>query len=146
MEEQQVIKIIISFVYPLVMGGLGFFISRLMKEHDKQGEKIGEIEKTYLKKESYEAKEKELKAEINEDIKEQSACLKDDIKTLKSEFNTANDKTAKSIEALTKNVQDIQLNYINKEEFFRQNLALSDKIDKLTDMLIESGKTLKTFK
>jgi len=38
---------------------------------------------------------------------------------------------------LSKEVNDIKINYIDKNEFIRQNATLSNKMDKLMDMMTE---------
>lgn len=127
----------VGFVFPFVIGIAIFFIKRLMSSHDKQSEKIIDIEKNYVKKEELEQKQKELKSDMQDIIKENVSNIKEDMKNLKDEFNESNNKMVKSIDNLTNKVNDIQLNYISKEDFLKQNVALSSKIDKLTDMLIE---------
>lgn len=47
---------IVLFAFPFVVGAAGFFIKRLMNNYDKQGEKIIDIEKNYVKKEELEKK------------------------------------------------------------------------------------------
>ena len=128
---------IVLFAFPFVVGAAGFFIKRLMNNYDKQGEKIIDIEKNYVKKEELEKKQKELKNELHSIVKEQITDVKDDIRQLKTEFGENNNKTLKAVESLSKEVNDIKINYIDKNEFIRQNATLSSKIDKLMDMMTE---------
>ena len=128
---------IVLFAFPFVVGAAGFFIKRLMNNYDKQGEKIIDIEKNYVKKEELEKKQKELKSELHNIVKEQITDVKDDIRQLKTEFGENNNKTLKAVESLSKEVNDIKINYIDKNEFIRQNAALSNKMDKLMDMMTE---------
>ena len=128
---------IVLFAFPFVVGAAGFFIKRLMNNYDKQGEKIIDIEKNYVKKEELEKKHKELKNELQSIVKEQITDVKDDIRQLKTEFGENNNKTLKAVESLSKEVNDIKINYIDKNEFIRQNAALSNKMDKLMDMMAE---------
>ena len=128
---------IVLFAFPFVVGVAGFFIKRLMNNYDKQGEKIIDIEKNYVKKEEHEKKQKELKSELHSIVKEQITDVKDDIRQLKTEFGENNNKTLKAVESLSKEVNDIKINYIDKNEFIRQNATLSSKIDKLMDMMTE---------
>ena len=128
---------IVLFAFPFVVGAAGFFIKRLMNNYDKQGEKIIDIEKNYVKKEELEKKHKELKNELQSIVKEQITDVKDDIRQLKTEFGENNNKTLKAVESLSKEVNDIKINYIDKNEFIRQNAALSNKMDKLMDMMTE---------
>lgn len=128
---------IVLFAFPFVVGAAGFFIKRLMNNYDKQGEKIIDIEKNYVKKEELEKKHKELKNELQSIVKEQITDVKDDIRQLKTEFGENNNKTLKAVESLSKEVNDIKINYIDKNEFIRQNATLSSKIDKLMDMMTE---------
>ena len=128
---------IVLFAFPFVVGAAGFFIKRLMNNYDKQGEKIIDIEKNYVKKEELEKKQKELKNELHSIVKEQITDVKDDIRQLKTEFGENNNKTLKAVESLSKEVNDIKINYIDKNEFIRQNAALSNKMDKLMDMMTE---------
>lgn len=128
---------IVLFAFPFVVGAAGFFIKRLMNNYDKQGEKIIEIEKNYVKKEELEKKHKELKNELQSIVKEQITDVKDDIRQLKTEFGENNNKTLKAVESLSKEVNEIKINYIDKNEFIRQNATLSSKIDKLMDMMTE---------
>ena len=44
MENKTYVDIVL-FAFPVVSGILGFFIKRLMSNHDKHGEKIIDIEK-----------------------------------------------------------------------------------------------------
>ena len=120
---------IVLFAFPFVVGAAGFFIKRLMNNYDKQGEKIIDIE--------LEKKHKELKNELQSIVKEQITDVKDDIRQLKTEFGENNNKTLKAVESLSKEVNDIKINYIDKNEFIRQNATLSSKIDKLMDMMTE---------
>jgi len=119
---------IVLFAFPFVVGAAGFFIKRLMNNYDKQGEKIIDIEKNYVKKEELEKKQKELKSELHSIVKEQITDVKDDIRQLKTEFGENNNKTLKAVESLSKEVNDIKINYIDKNEFIRQNATLSSKI------------------
>ena len=128
---------IVLFAFPFVVGAAGFFIKRLMNNYDKQGEKIIDIEKNYVKKEELEKKHKELKNELQSIVKEQITDVKDDIRQLKTEFGENNNKTLKAVESLSKEVNDIKINYIDKNEFIRQNATLSNKMDKLMDMMTE---------
>lgn len=128
---------IVLFAFPFVVGAAGFFIKRLMNNYDKQGEKIIDIEKNYVKKEELEKKHKELKNELQSIVKEQITDVKDDIRQLKTEFGENNNKTLKAVESLSKEVNEIKINYIDKNEFIRQNATLSSKIDKLMDMMTE---------
>ena len=128
---------IVLFAFTFVVGAAGFFIKRLMNNYDKQGEKIIDIEKNYVKKEELEKKHKELKNELQSIVKEQITDVKDDIRQLKTEFGENNNKTLKAVESLSKEVNDIKINYIDKNEFIRQNATLSSKIDKLMDMMTE---------
>lgn len=128
---------IVLFAFPFVVGAAGFFIKRLMNNYDKQGEKIIDIEKNYVKKEELEKKQKELKNELHSIVKEQITDVKDDIRQLKTEFGENNNKTLKAVESLSKEVNEIKINYIDKNEFIRQNATLSSKIDKLMDMMTE---------
>ena len=128
---------IVLFAFPFVVGAAGFFIKRLMNNYDKQGDKIIDIEKNYVKKEELEKKHKELKNELQSIVKEQITDVKDDIRQLKTEFGENNNKTLKAVESLSKEVNDIKINYIDKNEFIRQNAALSNKMDKLMDMMTE---------
>ena len=41
------------------------------------------------------------------------------------------------MENLSREVNDIKVNYISKDDFFKQNAALSSKMDKLMDMIVE---------
>ena len=108
-----------------------------MSNHDKNSDKIIDIEKNYVKKEELERREKELKAELRSLVKDSIGDVKEDIKNMKEEFSESNNKTLKAVDSLAKQVNDIQLNYISKDDFLRQNMSLSKKIDKLTDMFIE---------
>nr|DAJ48284.1 MAG TPA: hypothetical protein [Caudoviricetes sp.] len=128
---------IVLFAFPFVVGAAGFFIKRLMNNYDKQGEKIIDIEKNYVKKEELEKKHKELKNELQSIVKEQITDVKDDIRQLKTEFGENNNKTLKAVESLSREINDIKINYIDKNEFIRQNAALSNKMDKLMDMMTE---------
>lgn len=128
---------IVLFAFPIATGIVSYFIKRIMNNHDKHGDKIIEIEKNYVKKDELEKKQKELKDDINIDIKEQISNIKDDIKALKCEFNDTNNKTLKAVENLSREVNDIKINYIDKNEFVRQNTALSIKLDKIMDMIVE---------
>lgn len=128
---------IVLFAFPFVVGAAGFFIKRLMNNYDKQGEKIIDIEKNYVKKEELEKKQKELKSELHSIVKEQITDVKDDIRQLKTEFGENNNKTLKAVESLSKEVNEIKINYIDKNEFIRQNATLSSKIDKLMDIMTE---------
>lgn len=139
--ENEIYLTIIGFISPVALGIIGFFIKRLTSNHDKHGEKIVDIEKNYVKKEELEKREKDLKNELQEIIKERVNSVKEDIKAMKQEFNENNNKTLEAVSSLAKQVNDIQLNYISKEDFLRQNLTLSTKIDKLTEMLIEKNKS-----
>ena len=78
-----------------------------------------------------------LKSELQNIVKEQITDVKDDIRQLKSEFSDSNNKTLKAVESLSKEVNDIKINYIDKNEFVRQNTALSTKLDKILDMIVE---------
>lgn len=128
---------LVMIAFPIATGIVSYFIKRIMSNHDKHGEKIIEIEKNYVKKDELEKKQKELKDDINIDIKEQISNIKDDIKSLKCEFNDTNNKTLKAVENLSREVNDIKVNYISKDDFFKQNAALSSKMDKLMDMIVE---------
>lgn len=136
MENKTYVDLVL-IAFPVVSGILSFFIKRLMSNHDRHGEKIVEIEKNYVKKEELEKKQKELKSELQNIVKEQITDVKDDIRQLKSEFSDSNNKTLKAVESLSKEVNDIKINYIDKNEFIRQNATLSSKIDKLMDMMSE---------
>ena len=136
METQVIIKIMmVAFSFGL--GIISFFLKRLMSNHDKNSDKIIDIEKNYVKKEELERREKELKAELRSLVKDSIGDVKEDIKNMKEEFSESNNKTLKAVDSLAKQVNDIQLNYISKDDFLRQNMSLSKKIDKLTDMFIE---------
>ena len=136
METQVIIKIMmVAFSFGL--GIISFFLKRLMSNHDKNSDKIIDIEKNYVKKEELERREKELKAELRSLVKDSIGDVKEDIKNMKEEFSESNNKTLKAVDSLAKQVNDIQLNYISKDDFLRQNMTLSTKIDKLTDMFIE---------
>lgn len=128
---------IVFIAFPVVVGIVSFFIKRLMNNHDRHGEKIMDIEKNYVKKEELEKKHKELKNELQSIVKEQITDVKDDIRQLKTEFGENNNKTLKAVESLSKEVNEIKINYIDKNEFIRQNATLSSKIDKLMDMMTE---------
>ncbi|EJU21183.1 hypothetical protein HMPREF1143_1991 [Peptoanaerobacter stomatis] len=136
MENKTYVDLVL-IAFPVVSGILIFFIKRLMNNHDRHGEKIVEIEKNYVKKEELEKKQKELKNELQSIVKEQITDVKDDIRQLKSEFSDSNNKTLKAVESLSKEVNDIKINYIDKNEFVRQNTALSTKLDKILDMIVE---------
>ena len=90
-----------------------------------------------MKKEELEKKQKELKSELHSIVKEQITDVKDDIRQLKTEVGDNNNKTLKAVESLSKEVNDIKINYIDKNEFIRQNATLSNKMDKLMDMMTE---------
>lgn len=135
--ETQVILKIVMVAFSFGLGIISFFLKRLMSNHDKNSEKIIDIEKNYVKKEELERREKELKAELRSLVKDSIGDVKEDIKNMKEEFSESNNKTLKAVDSLAKQVNDIQLNYISKDDFLRQNMTLSTKIDKLTDMFIE---------
>ena len=136
MENKTYVDIVL-IAFPVVSGILGFFIKRLKSNNDKHGKKIIDIEKNYVKKEELEKKQKELKSELHSIVKEQITDVKDDIRQLKTEVGDNNNKTLKAVESLSKEVNDIKINYIDKNEFIRQNATLSSKIDKLMDMMTE---------
>ena len=136
METQFILKIVMVAL-SFGIGIISFFLKRLMSNHDKNSEKIIDLEKNYVKKEELERREKELKAELRTLVKDSIGDVKEDIKNMKEEFSESNNKTLKAVDSLAKQVNDIQLNYISKDDFLRQNMSLSKKIDKLTDMFIE---------
>lgn len=136
MQESIYLKLF-GVITPFVIGFIIYFLKDTMNSHKRHGEKIIDIEKNYVKKEELEKKQESLKKEITEYVKEQVKDVKDDIKNLKDVVDENNSKTALSIEKLSEKVSDIQLNYISKEDFLKQNTALSCKMDKLMDMLVE---------
>ena len=136
MEESIYLKLF-GIAAPIVMGAIIYFLKDTMQNHKKHGEQIADIEKNYVKKDELEKKQDALKKEITEYVREQVKDVKDDIKNLKEEIAENNSKTTKAIERLSEKVTDIQLNYISKEDFLKQNTALACKMDKLMDMLVE---------
>ncbi|EJU21689.1 hypothetical protein HMPREF1143_1387 [Peptoanaerobacter stomatis] len=136
MENKTYVDLVL-IAFPVTIGIVSFFIKRLMSNHDKHGEKIIDIEKNYVKKEELEKKQKELKSELQNIVKEQITDVKDDIRQLKSEFSDSNNKTLKAVESLSKEVNEIKINYISKDDFLKQNTLLSNKMDKLMDMMYE---------
>ncbi|MGP1599367.1 hypothetical protein [Peptoanaerobacter stomatis] len=128
---------IMLIAFPAACGIAIYFIKDIMNNHKKHGEKIIDIEKNYVKKEELEQKHRELKIELNNGIKEQIGNVKDDIKEIRVEFSDSNNKTLKAVEKLSQEVNDIKVNYISKDDFLKQNTLLSNKMDKLMDMMYE---------
>lgn len=143
--EQDIYLKLISVAAPVVIGVIIYFLKDTMNSHKKHGEKIVDIEKNYVKKEELEKKQTGLKSEITDYVREQIKDVKDDIKNLKDDMQSSNDKTAKAIDGLSSKISEFQRDYITKEDFMKQNLVLSSKIDKLMDMLIEE-KTKNSYK
>lgn len=135
--ETQVILKIVMVAFSFGLGIISFFLKRLMSNHDKNSEKIIDIEKNYVKKEELERREKELKAELRTLVKDSIGDVKEDIKNMKEEFGESNNKTLKAVDSLAKQVSNIQLNYISKDDFLTQNINLASKIDKLYEMMYE---------
>ena len=103
METQVIIKIMmVAFSFGL--GIISFFLKRLMSNHDKNSDKIIDIEKNYVKKEELERREKELKAELRSLVKDSIGDVKEDIKNMKEEFSESNNKTLKAVDSLAKQV------------------------------------------
>lgn len=136
MEEQIYLKFL-SVIAPIALGIMSYFIKDAMNNHKKNTEKIIDIEKNYVKKDELDEKLRETKKEINENINMQVTNIKDDISDLKKMFHESNNKTLQAVEKLATEVNDIKLNYISKEDFLKQNATLSNKLDKLTDIVIE---------
>lgn len=128
---------LVGFLFPIVVGIISAFIGRLMKDHDKHGEKIENIEKSYVKKEEFEQKQENLKKEIDAEIREEVTCIKNDISSMKKTFREDNNKTVEALDELKEEMKKVQLNYVNNDAFYKENLKLSQKMDKMMDMLID---------
>lgn len=135
--ENQIYLKIISYIAPFIMTVVGYFVGGVMSEHKKSKDQITNIEKEYIKKEEFEKRQKQLREEIDKSTKLELLPLKEDIKELKENFNINNNKIYTSIEELRKEIKDVQINSVNNDEFFKSNAGISNKIDKLIDMIVE---------
>lgn len=135
--ENQIYLKIISYIAPFIMTIVGYFIGGVMNEHKKNKEHITDIEKEYIKKEEFEKRQKQLRDEIENNTKLELQPLKEDIKELKVNFNTNNEKTFDLIGELKNEIKEVQINSVNKDEFFKSNASLSNKMDKLMDTIVE---------
>lgn len=135
--ENQIYLKIIGALSPFIFGIIGYFIKKMMNSHDRHTEKINDIEKNYVKKEELDLKEKDLKKEIKESTEDKIRYVKEDIEEVKKLADSTSEKTMNAINELKEEIKKVQLEYINKEDFFQTTAKLSSQMEKLTDMFIE---------
>lgn len=106
----------IGAVLSVIIGVVSFFLKRTMTDIDRHGASISDIQKNYVKREELDEREKEIRAD----------------------FEKSNNAILNAIEKLTQEVKSVQVNYINKDDFFKESVRTEKKVDKILDLIMES--------
>lgn len=107
--------ITVGTVFTVAIGIISYFLKRTMSDIDRHGVAISDIQKNYVRRAEMEQKEKELR----------------------DDFQKNNDAILEAIQRLTDEVKDVQVNYINKDDFFKESVRTEQKVDKILDLIIE---------
>nr|DAP27592.1 MAG TPA: YtxH-like protein [Caudoviricetes sp.] len=105
----------IGAVLSIVIGVVSYFLKRTMTDIDRHGTAISDIQKNYVKREELDEREKEIRKDIKQETGSVVAAIKD----------------------LAKEVKGVQVNYISKDDFFKENVRIEKKIDRIMDLILE---------
>ncbi len=105
----------IGAVLSIIIGVVSFFLKRTMTDIDRHGIAISDIQKNYVKREELDDREKE----IRNDIKQETSAV------------------VTAIQDLAKEIKGVQVNYISKDDFFKENVRIEKKIDRIMDLILE---------
>ncbi|MDO4772977.1 MAG: hypothetical protein Q4A72_05415 [Bacillota bacterium] len=113
----------------LIIGAITSSLTYLIKfalfsRLEKMEKKIDEFEKSLVDKENHE-----------KDISE----VKKDIETIKANYTPKSTHT-KDYDECRSDIRKITENYITKEDFFREQLKMDKKLDKIMDILLSDRK------
>jgi hypothetical protein len=114
-EEKMDTAVTIGAVLSIVIGVVSYFLKRTMTDIDRHGTAISDIQKNYVKREELDEREKEIRKDIKQETGSVVAAIKD----------------------LAKEVKGVQVNYISKDDFFKENVRIEKKIDRIMDLILE---------
>lgn len=114
----EMVNSILSLVVPTVVGIIGYFLKRTIAKADDCEKEIECIKSTYATQSSVEKIEKTLKDE--------TAKFQTEIKD--------------RLEDVSTDLKDVQINYIHKNDFFKEMAKIDNKIERILDLIIERGK------
>lgn len=108
----------IALAVTTAMGIIGFFLKRTISKADDCEKQIEFIKGSYATQASIEKIEKNLKSETEKfqgEIRDKLEDVQTDLK-------------------------DVQINYIHKNDFFKEMAKIDNKIERILDLIIERGK------
>ena len=109
---------ILSLVIPTVIGIIGYFLKRTISIADDCEKQIEYIKENFATQNTVERIEKNLKNETEKfqvEIRDKLEDVQTDLK-------------------------DVQINYIHKNDFFKEMAKIDNKIERILDLIIERGK------
>lgn len=108
----------LSLIVPTVVGIIGYFLKRTIAKADECEKQIEYIKENYATQTSVERLEK--------NIKEESSKFQNEIR--------------EKLDDVSSDLKDVQINYIHKNDFFKEMAKIDNKIERILDLIIERGK------
>ena len=107
----------IGAVLSIILGVVSFFLQRTMTDIDRHGIAISDIQKNYVKREELDEREKG----IRNDIKQETSAV------------------VTAIQDLAKEIKGVQVNYISKDDFFKENRLITLSITPLDTIKLNNN-------
>lgn len=137
MMEQQITKAIWTAI-GLLIGFVGYYLKKRDARIDANDTSIKRIEKDYLSKKEFEKFDID-KIKANYVSREELEHTKEKLEVMMDKNNC---KVMEKLERLDEKISSLNRDHIDKEEFLRHNSSMDDKINKITDMIVEIRKEM----
>lgn len=108
----------VSLIVPTVLAIIGYFLKRTIAKVDECERQVEHITLNYATQVSVE--------KIEKNIKDETEKFKTEIRDRLEDIQT--------------DLKDVQINYIHKNDFFKEMAKIDNKIERILDLVIERGK------
>ena len=142
--EAEIVGRLLWLIVGTILGLLAYFLKKTDTKVDENQREVNRIKKDYATKDDL----KDIQTEMGENQKEvnyikQDYATKGDLRSAKTELEThfkeQNSEVMKKLEKIEDKIATINDKNVSKEDFIVANSRIEDKIQRITDILLDMG-------